>query len=539
MERSVQMLSQEINRAFLQLGRRAENYERSHLVSTFVDIGPLFTMLSIKEDQILYGRRGTGKTHAFYYLAGTVESQGDISIQIDMRTIGSSGGIYSDSTLSFSERATRLLIDTLSAIHESLLNLVILKDEEYDLSRLGPCLDRLADAITQVEVVGNVEQEDTTGYMSKNEDSFNGALNVTQTGFKTTLGTVIKDMTENSTQSRTLYTGTKRHRVNFGSVRNALTEIINNIDGKHIWLLLDEWSEVPLDLQPYLADLLRRSVFPVSNITVKIAAIEQRCKFRIITEGANYIGIEVGADAATSLNLDEYMVFDNDANKAKEFFRELIFRHISPLLGPSVIGNTINNSEDLIQFAFTQLNVFDDFVRSAEGVPRDAINILSIAAQKAVQNPISISHIRVAAKTWYNRAKESAVNAKPEAHHLLRWIIDEVIAHRRARAFLLRSDVRDELIDYLFDARVLHVVKESISAHDQPGVRFNVYGIDYGCYVDLINTTRAPQGLFQVEHEDGSFDYIEVPVNDYRSIRRAILDLEIFRRNIFLIESST
>ena len=186
----------------------------------------------------------------------------------------------------------------------------------------------------------------------------------------------------------------------------------------------------------------------------------------------------------------------------------------------------------MVQKAFTQQNAFDDFVRSAEGVPRDAINILGIAAQKAVQNPISISHIRIAAKTWYNRAKETAVNSKPEAHRLLRWIIDEVIAHRRARAFLLRNDVRDELIDYLFDARVLHVVKQSVSAHDQPGVRFNVYGIDYGCYVDLINTSRAPQGLFQVEQEDGEVEFIEVPVNDYRSIRRAILDLKLFRDQV-------
>lgn len=194
--------------------------------------------------------------------------------------------------------------------------------------------------------------------------------------------------------------------------------------------------------------------------------------------------------------------------------------------------NYITDSESLIQQAFTQQNAFDDFVRSAEGVPRDAINILGLAAQKADQNPISISHIRVAAKTWYNRAKESAVNSKPEALKLLRWIIDEVIAHRRARAFLLRNDVKDELIDYLFDARVLHVVKQSVSSHDQPGVRFNVYGIDYGCYVDLINTSKAPQGLFEAEQDDEEVKFIGVPVNDYRSIRRAILDINIFRKNI-------
>ena len=54
-------------------------------------------------------------------------------------------------------------------------------------------------------------------------------------------------------------------------------------------------------------------------------------------------------------------------------------------------------------------------------------------------------------------------------------------------------------------------------------VRYDVYKIDYGCYVDLMNTTRIPQGLFQ-EDEDG--EYLEVPKDDYRSIRRAILRLD-------------
>jgi hypothetical protein len=48
---------------------------------------------------------------------------------------------------------------------------------------------------------------------------------------------------------------------------------------KRVWILLDEWSVIPADLQPYLADLLRRSVFPVAAISVKIAAIEKRSSF--------------------------------------------------------------------------------------------------------------------------------------------------------------------------------------------------------------------------------------------------------------------
>jgi hypothetical protein len=105
-------------------------------------------------------------------------------------------------------------------------------------------------------------------------------------------------------------------------------------------------------------------------------------------------------------------------------------------------------------------------------------------------------------------------------------VIDEVIGHRRARAFLLRSDVRHELVDSLFDSRVLHLLKRNISAHDQPGVRYDAYKLDYGCYVDLAGTVKSPQGLLGAD--DGSF--VSVPPDDYRAIRRAILDVQRFEQ---------
>lgn len=185
--------------------------------------------------------------------------------------------------------------------------------------------------------------------------------------------------------------------------------------------------------------------------------------------------------------------------------------------------------KELIRRGFTQSNAFDEFARAIEGVPRDAINIISLAAQKALDDSISIPHIRSAANTWYQRDKQTVVASTPDAEHLLRWIIDRVIGERRARAFLLLSDARHPLIDFLFDSRVLHNLKRNIAAHDQPGVRYDVYKLDFGCYIDLISTARWPLGLLPLDGAGrDDVQYIEVPPDDYRSIRRAILDLNQF-----------
>jgi hypothetical protein len=50
----------------------------------------------------------------------------------------------------------------------------------------------------------------------------------------------------------------------------------------------------------------------------------------------------------------------------------------------------------------------------------------------------------------------------------------------------------------LFDLRVLHLVQRGYADKDKPGVRYNIYTLDYGTYVDLMNTTRRPEMGFEI-----------------------------------------
>lgn len=514
-------MNKEINTSILKLRKRAEKYSSEQLIETFVDVGPLFTMLTNPDHQILYGRRGTGKTHVLSFLTSQKKKEGQCCINIDLRTIGSTGGIYSDESIPLSERATRLLVDTLSNIHDQILDYSLEYSDKIDLSRIGPVLDNLADSITEVQILGPVEKED----IKESENAKNNASQVSLSPHPS----FIMSNNESSTdriQSRTKLNGIEKHRVHFPSIQNDFARIIKLITPNEIWIVLDEWAEIPLELQPFLGDLIRRTLFPTYGITVKIGAIEHRSNFRISKSTAEYIGLEIGADV-TSLNLDEYMVFDNNEYLALDFFKNLIFKHLLPLLPDTI---KLKYVDDFVNSTFTQTTAFEEFVRASEGVPRDAINILVQAAMKASSNKISITQIRSASRIWYNRDKEKAVSANPKALNLLRWIIDEVIGNRNARAFLLRTDIDSPLIEYLYDARVIHIIKQSIAGKDDPGVRYNVYSVDYGCYVDLINTSKAPKGLFEVETDNG-LEFVSVPQNDYRAIRRAILDLSEFEKS--------
>jgi len=516
-------LNYQINTAFVGVQRRAESVDRPTLVQTFVDTGALFAVLSSHDHQIVYGRRGTGKTHALLYVAEKAKQEEAIPVYVDLRGTGSSGGLYADSSIPIPQRATRLLLDVLGSIHEELLQYAV--NAAMDLASVGPALDELASSATEIEVVGETQRE--TREVDGREQQGSSASKISLQAKPTAeFSSAMISKASSERETRVAESGAARYRVHFGSTSKALTDLVRAVKPSRLLFILDEWSAVPLDLQPYLADLIRRAVFPIPGVTVKIAAVEQRSNLKIGTH-ADYTGIEIGADASADVDLDDYMVFDNNAERAVQFFQELIFRHYrsQPASKPE-----FKTSDALVQAAFTQHNAFEDFVKSAEGVPRDAFNVLSIAAQRSLPDKISISTVRVAARTWFQRDKEGAIRSNPEAQSLLNWVVDKVIAHRRARAFLLKSNTRHELIDALFDARLLHVMKKSISGHDEPGVRYDAYKLDYGCYVDLLATTKAPtHELFdaQQSHEaDGAS--IDVPTDDYRAIRRAILDLNEF-----------
>jgi len=62
---------------------------------------------------------------------------------------------------------------------------------------------------------------------------------------------------------------------------------------------------------------------------------------------------------------------------------------------------------------------------------------------------------------------------------------------------------------------------------DRPGVRYNIHTLDYGTYVDLLGTSKAPKMEF-VEDQNAEADpNLIVPFDDKRSIRRIVLNQEV------------
>jgi hypothetical protein len=150
-----------INKALNLVPRRADQRQADELRDTFVDSG-ISVALEGVDHQVLYGRKGTGKTHALRFLETEIRARGDIVFYADLRTIGSPEGLFAEEVVPSTERAARLLVDLLTQLHDALTEAAV-EDEELIMD--GSFLDRLdalAEAIGTIRVVGEVqvEQED-------------------------------------------------------------------------------------------------------------------------------------------------------------------------------------------------------------------------------------------------------------------------------------------------------------------------------------------------------------------------------------------
>jgi hypothetical protein len=521
---------------------RAERQEDvGQLVETFVDPG-ISVQLENNNNQILYGRRGTGKTHVLKVVERSAESEeASFAIFIDMRTLGSSS-IFSDGGRPIHVRVANLLKDVLSLIDNALLEWATEPERDLPGSVLE-ALDALSSAISASVIVDpTVTVAEAATKESKSGGS--GSLTIGAVPSITLGGEGGTTQGESETTTRS---GREINPVYFQDLAQAARGVVAAGGLGRLLILLDEWTAVPLDLQPLLAEFLKRTFFTIPQVTIKIASLEYRSNFSESLEQNNVLGFELGADIASTIELDDYFVYDRNTERTVELFAELLYRHLSA--EADAIADVRRDGQEQIDFQqgylaetyaiaspaalvrrfFASPEAFQELVRAGEGVARDFLNIFSSGFFSSVRRgrpSIDVRAVQEAAREWYE--KDKAPNVDDDQARVLRTIVDKVIAERRARSFLLENQYeKDPLILSLFDFRLLHLVQRGYADKDRPGVRYNIYTLDYGTYVDLIGTQKAPTGDF-TEELAGEGETV-VPFDDKRSIRRIILRPEQLR----------
>jgi len=502
---------------------RADRESNDEILSkTFVDTG-ILPQLANTNNQILYGRRGTGKSHVLRVLGLKIEADAPgTALYIDLRVLGS-GPMMIQTDRSLADRCVAVFKDILGLIQSQLLDVVT---GPYGDGRGLQEVSEFEDVIRRKSVTvasRDVSLKQTTG---EHDTAELGLSSNSGLSLGTKLGTDSVHET-NESHSEVL-----RETIVFAEVAAQLDNALTAIGIKNLYILFDEWTAIPAELQPYIAEFLRRAFIPVKRITFKIAALEYRSRFSLPADGGGVVGFELGPDISANLDLDDYYVYDRNPTHVADLFLEMLSAHVTAELPSGYLeDHGIKTLVALRRNLFTEQATFVELVRSGEGVVRDFIGVFNLAFFRAVREgkqKIDLNAVEEAARAWYETDKSTNLSAEHSA--ALHKIVNDVIGSRQSKMFLLAREHSDNrMVQSLYDLRLLHLVSKGYSDKENPGLRYNIYALDYGTYVDLKRTNAEPDNYLDMDDVPGEerSDRI-VPFADKRSIRRIILDPTIF-----------
>lgn len=500
--------------------RSERQQDLQKLVGSFVDVGILPQIRNVNH-QVIYGRRGTGKTHVLRVFASEASQKRENAVlYIDARTLGSTSQ-FADSSIPLSARCVALFRDILGEVYNCILDHIVTNAPPS----ANIALDRLTDLSTIItDPVLSFSAQSMTARAAK-KTTEKGGIEL-EAKIPAAAGIKASSSSDSTTENErtTSFSVAAEDKVIFPALNSLLSQILQLTNSRLI-VLIDEWSSLPLDIQPYLAEFIKRGFLSLAAVVTKIASLEYRSDFGLDTANG-LIGFEMGADVSAAIDIDDYYVFDRNPSRITEAFGDMLYKHIVTELAPEYLATNyqVTNGLQFTRRLFSDVFVFQELVRSSEGVARDLINIFSHAyfsAHRRSKDKVDKSAVIEAARLWFEQDKMRNLDDTLQA--VLRRIVEEVIGNRKARSFLLPRELGSHpVIQRLFDLRVLHLVQRGYADKDKPGVRYNIYTLDYGTYVDLMNTSKRPELGFSIETNGDPGDFI-VPFDDKRSIRRIVL----------------
>ena len=524
----------------VKISPRAENMKWAESRDLYVDmpegvVGRL-PDLSAPYNQIIYGRRGSGKTHllkkvaldgkpwndasgylAFYFSANeflrSIESDSQESAKIRAR----------DCFRSFLEDFESKLVSTGDQIlkHDSLwsrfgLNKSLYRDQfqtvlldlAYVLKR-GQLIPRLSKS--KAKLSSSYIKENTTS--SHVDHSAAGKASVFGPAVTGKLGVSI-DAGENI--ERGTYEGGHKREVDYYSrsvglpaIRRSLRELGSIIDTPHIYILIDEWSSLG-EMQIDFAEMLHRTLFQLDFIVVKLAGYRHTTSLSNGASQPHFRGIEINADIFEAGDLD----WEPSNPKCVDFFYRILYKRLL-YVEPS-IANYYGPMENFDSTTFTD----DVFTRGANkrlvlgshGIVRDFLSAFENASQavewgiypRAIRNSVVDS-----ALIKLSRIVESETAESNDIGGFLHEKIKPLVARTGKPYFFVRIDSAPLNADVrnLVARRFLHPVSTE-QLHNSIAEEYRCFRVAQGFYLRWMKAAMFNNKDLRVDegHMDGVSD---------------------------------
>lgn len=503
---------------------RAENIDYKSYIELYSGTENIHNINNIN-NTVVYGRRGSGKTHLLRALQEQLiidfQERRNFPVYVDLRRIipllPSDKSSPDSAAILIFKYLTQELAHTIATNLSFIYNINEL-DSNYNLS-LSAKTEKTLDIFKKVylEFDGKKFKKPSSLKVSEEE--------IKSLGANGTLSSSPSFTGKAERTQKTALTTDHDSYISILNITNELEELITELNLTRITILIDEWSEVDSDVQLFLAELIKKS-FSAIKISTKIAAIPNRTNLGIKKE-QKFFGLEDGGDIF-GYPLDTRYVFEVNKSQTRDFFNDLLHRHLSAIDELSILRLLKDNKttkEKTINLFLANVALSEILVACA-GIPRDFMNLFINAYDRFLLSSgkdakrISVKNLRSANAAWYETDKKEQVDKHHVERQLLIEIVKEVIERKKSMHFLIpEKHAKNKHIQNLIDFRVIHLRKSGYSHQDHSGTSYNVYSVDYGCYNSL-NIARNKLDTSVLD---------KINLKELREIRRISLEDSFFQ----------
>lgn len=525
-----------VKQAIHNIIKRAERVDMQTAVETFYD-SDIISHLENRNHEIIQGKRGTGKTHTLYVLKHKLEKKNQHCFLFDCKKVGNAT-TRPKHEISVEDRAIGIVQDFLTDFHQDLLQyfsdfLFFDNDERKDWLEI--LLDKLFEFGTDSENA-NRKYEQTRGHTVKTGKSENNSHSVSLFPLATAFSSSGNRQQEGEATNMISETGETYDKIRFPAVFDCINQIATTTKTEFV-ILIDEWSHLPLDIQPHFAEFVQCCLIPSSHVTVKIASVSGMTNYCIRDQSGTY-GLELKDDITVAVDFDTRYTFDRDPKATCENLYNILLAHLK---AKNVVPDINLSKLENLLFKDERSSIL--LARAAEGNPRDFISILGMCISEigAIEESRKIdTHIICrASMEWYEREKVETL--LPLQKKFLSEITRYIVEVKHSRGFAVNKDyLLHPAFKVLIDARVLHVIHTKVQVTNLSDNDLAIIVLDFGLYANKLMTNYDIHFLQDDPYETAIFGKLNerdrynlnlYPFDEHRWFQLNYIDPELNGRN--------
>ena len=498
---------------------KSEKLPNNSYYPLFVGDDLIEQMLS-PENHLIWGRRGTGKTHllkAFVQRVNQDNSLNSIAYFISCDTIK----CETPKALSFEDDRQRMRYfahETFKSFMISIIDQIIDSYKEYlanksffyskgtaekktFLSKIDGCLDKLLDvSINGKARTVKQEGQKTTNKITKTTK--NGKINLGMNSGKFTMGNFLSNLfsfekeygKQFDTSSAEELPEKIIYEYRFSDISACLDMFIKTMELETLYICIDElWlidDKNEISFQPLFLEYLKEVFFSLNNTSIKIASIRETTNINSKVSMSNSYGLQSGHDIIELADLDS-MYFDSNMLRSK--FSEILAARVNYFIhyyqaphAPYTDKDYKFESEYIIDIVFKDVRHFNTLLELTHGIPRNFLYIIRLCLNainfKLTHNFLHCYLISEAVVSVYINDRRSNMPMNKESAYS---IISEYAKNNKSCFFLVTTEhykrVKIE-INNLISTEIIHRIPSSLTPIAIMNY-FKAFFIDAGKYL--------------------------------------------------------